>query len=92
MLPNRLRCLSPLPCLIHFPALHYPLHDLAGIDVLELVLCNFLVYPELFCCRIWIVRERYERCGSVIDDRRKTEGEGLEVRSAGREGCAEDDA
>ena len=28
----------------------------------------------------------------MVDGRRKTEGEGLEVSSAGREGCAEDDA
>ena len=71
----RLFSLDPLPLLIRRSTLHYPFHDFAGVDMLEIMLLDLLIDAELFGRGVGVVCKRHERRRPVVDRGGQAEGE-----------------
>lgn len=63
---NPLDTLQPLPFLVHGPALHDSLHDLACVDVGEGMLSDLPVDAHLFRRRVWVIRQWDKRCPRAL--------------------------
>ncbi len=83
--------LGLLPRLIEIPALHDPLHDGAGIDILKLVMTDLAVDTHHLGCSVDVGRGWHERRRPVVDSVGGAPWERAEVLYRGDERGAEDD-
>ncbi len=86
-----LHALGLLARLILVSALHYPLHDGAGVHLFEFMVSNLAVNAHLFGRNVDVIGEGHEGCRAVIDRIRRAPREGGKVTLGSGEGSAKND-
>jgi hypothetical protein len=68
-----------LPLFIHITALHNPLNDLSCVHSGKVVTSNLPIYSHSFRGAIWVICQRHEAGGSMIDSVRNAIWDGGQV-------------